>query len=291
MIINSATLIQLLNIIFFCGIFSFQSFGQKPKLKSISWRDNWKLEIKTGAGALLSPGPDKYLEKINYVNIPLYFPGPLGIFSIKKSIRSHLEMGYQFDYMRIQGKVDVGSTAVRVLTQAYTHTYLIKYNLKKTNEFKPLLNYFLYYKIGGISLKNNPLDKLPEGTSPNSPDSGNKFISNVAVLTGIGAGINYQLNNNFSLIGSFDLNRSSDAIEDIYQIHKLFYHSSHSVNSYIILSFGLAYNFNFAKQKKSIYYKSRTETERHLIQSKIARRKGKSSAANHSIWYDYKRGI
>ena len=283
--------IRIFIIVLFFSTLSIQSFAQEPKLSSrISWRDNWKLEIKTGTGALLTPVPEKYIDRTNYVNIPLHTPGILGIFSVKKGITSHFEMGYQFDYVRIQGNVPVQNTDVKVLTQAYTHTYLVQYNLKKTNKFKPPLNYFLYYKIGGISLKNDPLDELPDGTVPASAETKEKFASNVAVLTGIGAGINYQLNKNFSLTGSLDLNRSSDAVEDIYQIHKIFYPSSHSVNSYISLSFGLSYWINFSRQKESAYFKPKNETDKRLIQSRIARKKGKSSPSNRSVWFDNKRG-
>lgn len=290
MVISQLYIIRILLIILLFVIFPFQIFAQEPKLSSrISWRDNWKLEIKTGTGALLTPVPEKYIDRTNYVNIPLHTPGALGIFSIKKSIASHFEMGYQFDYVRIQGNVPVQNIDVKVLTQAYTHTYLIQYNLKKTNKFRPPLNYFLYYKIGGISLKNDPLDELPDGTIPASAETREKFDSNVAVLTGIGAGINYQLNKNFSLTGSLDLNRSSDAVEAIYQIHKIFYRSSYSVNSYLSLSFGLSYWINFSKQKESSYFKPKNETEKQLLKSKIAREKGKSSAANHSVWFNGKK--
>lgn len=290
MVINHLFSIRVFIIVIFFGLFSFKSFAQKPKLKSTSWRDNWKLELKTGTGSILTPVPEKYLDRTNYVNVPLNSPGIQGIFSVKKSVTSHIEMGYQFDYLRIQGKVAVKNSDVKVLTQTYNHTYQIQYNLKKTNKFKPLLNYFLYYKIGGISLKNEPLDELPEGTIPTSAETTEKFASNVAILNGLGVGINYQLNNNFSLVSSFDLNRSSDAVEAIYQIHKLFYRSDNSVNSYIALTFGLSYCFNFSRPKKSTFHYSRTETERHLIQSKIERKNGKSSAANKSVWYNNKKG-
>ena len=288
MVINKSIFIQILCIILFFGSFIHQSYAQKPKLTSVSWLDNWELEIKTGTATLLTPVPDKYLERTNYVNIPLHTSGILAIFSVKKSISSHFEMGYQFDYIRIQGKVKVSETDINVLTQAYNHSYLIQYNLKKTNEFKPLFNYFLYYKIGAISLKNDPLDKLPDGTVTN-PDSKGKFLNNVAVLTGVGAGIKYQLNSNFSLTSSLELNRSSDAVEEVYQIQKIFYNSSHSVNSYIALSFGLSYWFNFSAQKESSYYKPKSETEKRLTQSKITRKKGKSSASNQSTWFNSKK--
>jgi hypothetical protein len=289
MVIYKTNLIYIYAIILMFSLFSFQSFGQKPKLKSSSLLDNWKLEFKTGAGTIITPVPDKYIKKINNVNIPLFTPGPIGIISIKKSITSHFEMGYQFDYMRIQGNVMVQNTDVKVLTQTYNHSYLILYNFRKTNEFRPLLNYILYYKVGAISLKNDPLGQLPEGFNNADPGSQGKFISNVAILTGIGAGINYQLNTNFSLTGSLDVNRSSDAVEDIYQIHKLFYQSSHTVNSYIAFSFGVSYSFKFAKQKVSNFYNPKTETDKNLLLSKIARKKGRYSAANHSVWFNYKK--
>jgi hypothetical protein len=268
--------------------FPSQSFAQVHKFINTSFRDGWRIEFKTGAGALLTPVPDIYVERINNVNIPLHIPGPIGVISIKKNITAHIEMGYQFDYMRTQGTVKVLNSDIEVLTQAYNNSYLIQYNLKKTNEFEPLLNYFLYYKIGAISLKNDPLDKLPEGTINVTSDSKGKFINNVAVLTGFGAGINYQLNNNLSLTSSLDINRSSDALEDIYQIQKLFFQSSHTVNTYGTISFGFCYWFNFTKQKKSTFYKSKTETEKRLIQSRTIKRKSKSSVAKHSLWYDNK---
>ena len=283
-------MIRILYIITLYSFISLHSFAQKPKLKSISWLDNWKLEIKTGTVVLLTPVPEKYLELTNYVNVPTGEPGSLGTFSIKKSITSHIEMGYQFDYIRIKGKVNVSNTNVEVLTQSYIHTYQIQYNLKKTNKFKPLLNYYLYYKIGGISLKNDPLDPLPQGTAPVTSESKKKFASNVAVLTGIGVGINNQLSNNFSLTASFDLNRSSDAADEIYKVHKLFYHSSHTVNNYMELSIGLSYWFSFGSRKKNDFYNSRNETDKQLTLSRIEKKKGLSSVSNKSIWYESKKG-
>jgi len=287
---NQSLLYRILYSILFYGAFSIQSFGQEPKLKSTSWRDNWKLEFKTGSAAILTPVPDKYLERTNNVNVPLRAPGAIGIFSIKKSITPHLEMGYQLDYMRIKGMVDNDKTEIKVLTQAYTHTYQIQYNIKSTEDYKPLYNYFLYYKIGGISLKNDPLDQLQAEVESGSSVSVNKFVSNVAILTGIGAGINYQLSNNLSLTGTFEVNRSSDAIEELYKIHKLFYSSSHSVNNYIELSFGLSYWFSFGIQKRSLFYNSRNETDKQLKRKRIEKKKGKNSYSNKPTWYNNKKG-
>ncbi|MBV5312542.1 MAG: hypothetical protein JZU47_04550 [Prolixibacteraceae bacterium] len=279
----------LIKTLFLCLI-QVQTFAQEPKLRSTSWRENWQVEFKTGIAALMSPVPDKYLKNINYVNIPIRIPGPAGIFTARKSITSHLMMGYQFDYIRIQGKVEVQNENIRVLTQAFNHSYLIQYNLKGIKDYKPLLNYFIYYKIGAISLKNEHLDELPPGTVPDGYGTENKYINNVAVLTGLGAGVNYQLSNNLSLSSSLELNRSSDAAEAVYQIQTIFYNSSHSVNSYLALSFGVSYGFNFSKKKKSSYFEQRTETEKQLIQSKIKKKKGQASPANTPDWYDDKMG-
>ena len=46
--------------------------------------------------------------------------------------------------------VDNANAKIKVLTQAYTHTYQIQYNIKSTEDYKPLYNNFLYYKIGGF---------------------------------------------------------------------------------------------------------------------------------------------
>lgn len=278
-------LIRFLFLALIICILTSNISAQKPKLKNVSWRDNWKIEIKSGIGTLLSPVPEKYLDRINNVNIPLHVPGPMGVFAFKKGISSHFEMGYQFDIMRIQGKVNFENDNITVLTQAYTHTYQIQYNFKGTSDFKPLYNYFIYYKIGGISLKNHPIDN-----SKSSQATNNKFISNVAVLTGIGGGINYQLSNNISLTGSIDLNRSSDSAGDIFQIQKLFYRSPNSVNSYLALSGGISYWFNFSKPKSSTYFHQKTETEKLLLKSRIDKRKGISSKENLPEWYNNRKG-
>jgi hypothetical protein len=271
-------------------LLSFQASGQKLKFKSTPWSDNWQVELKTGASALLTPVPDKYLRLINKVNIPLNIPGPHGSISIKKSVTPHFEMGYQYDYIRIQGKVNVKNTDVEVLTKAYTHNYLIQYNFKKIVDDRPLFNYYLYYRIGGISLKNIPLGKLQDELGNVNIGSEEKLLSNIAVLTSMGAGINYQLINHLGLTCSFDLNRSSDAIGDIYKIHKIFYNSSHTVNSYIAFSFGFSYSFNLIKQNKSRYYKSTDSTKNRILQLKKEQKKRKPSAVKHSTWYNSKRG-
>ena len=237
--------------------------------------------MRTGLGTLITPVPEKYLEKINDVNVPLNTLGPAGVFAVKKGITSHFEMGYQLDFLSIKGFVDKKGQDIKVLTQAYTHTYQILYNFRSTNEFKPPINYFLHYKIGGVSLRNKILD---------NPSANNDYIKNVAVLTAIGGGINYQISKNLSLTGSVDLNRSSDSVGDLYQPQKLFYNSPNTVNRYMVFTGGISYWFNLSQSKKSSFFKARTETEKVLIQSKIIQHKGIKSKENKSDWYDHQRG-
>lgn len=285
---------SLLNRILFLLLFTFclffLSYGQKAKLKSISWIDNWKIDVRAGSGALLSEVPDKYLNRINNVNIPLNAPGVTGILAVRKTLSPHFEMGYQFDYMRIIGNVVKENSTYNVLTQANENCFLLLYNLKSTQEYRPRFNYFGYYKVGGISLKNDPREIMRDGipiTGTGSMD-GNKFIPNVAIITGIGFGINFQFTNNLSLVSTLEINRSSDAVAEIFYIHKVFYHSTHTVNNYSSLAVGLCYSFSFSKQKKSTYFSSKTETEKKLQESKISGKKGKSSTANLPSWYNPK---
>jgi len=293
MLYHRSLTIRILILSLFIISFSHFSFGQLPKLKSTSWRENWKIDLKTGFGILLSEVPEKYLDRINNVNIPLKVPGAIGIFSVKKGLTPHLEMGSQFDYMRIQGNVKQDNDTYNVLTQALGYSFSVQYNLKRTDEFRPRYNYFTYYKIGAISLKNNPKKIMPDGSQipATNSSSGDKFIKNVAIITGLGIGFNYQFTNNLSTIGTIELNRSSDAVSEIYRIDKIFYHSTNTVNNFSSITIGLCYSFNFFKRKKSTFFNAGTETNKRLLQSKIAKTKGKSSTSNRSPWYNKKKGI
>lgn len=235
---------------------------------------------------MLSPVPEKYLPFTNDMNTPVGVPGPLGIFSAKKCFTAHIEMGYQLDYLRVQGGVKVNNNQVEVLTQTYTHTFQVQYNFKRNDEFKPLFNYYLYYKMGGISVKNDRVESPSDGAVLGSVKHGTQLNSNVAIMSGIGAGINYQLNSHLSLTGSLDANRSADAVGEIFKPHTIFFSSSHSVNNYIEFAVGLSWWFNFSKKKKSAYFHPRNPTDRELIKSKIEKKKGQSSPLNNPIWYD-----
>jgi hypothetical protein len=236
----------------------------------------------------VSPVPEKYLAFTNNLNVPIEVPGMLGIFSAKRSVTPHLEVGYQLDYLRVQGKArDVNQAPVEVRTQILTHCFQGQYNFKRNDVFKPLLNYFVYYKMGGISVKN---DRISPGGIVPLPEEEGKLNSNVAIMSGIGAGINYQLSDHLSLTGAVDINRSSDRVQEILYVHKLFYNSSYTVNKFAEMSVGLTYWFSWSSKKKSSdYYRPMSETQQLILQSKIERKKGRSSKSNQSIWFDPKR--
>ena len=280
-------MVRYLYIIILSSFLSLPSIAQKPRLKEVLWSDNWKLEIKTGTVAILSPVPDKYLEFTNKLNVPIEVPGTLGILSAKKSLGSHVEVGYQFDYLRVQGEAqDVNHAPAEVRSQIFTHTFQGQYNFKRNNEFTPLVYYFVYYKAGGVSVRNDRI--IPGEGVPGSEKS--RMLTNVAVLSALGAGINYQLSHHFSLTAAVDINRSSDRPQEVIYIHKLFYNSTYTVNKYVEASVGLAYWFSFSAKKKSTYYRSRPETERLILQQRIEKKKGQSSDSNYPIWFDHKRG-
>jgi hypothetical protein len=275
--------------ILYAGFLILPATAQNPRLNKVLWSDNLKLEIKTGAITIMSPVPEKYLAFTNNLNVPIEVPGMLGVFSAKRSVTPHLEVGYQLDYLRVQGNArDVNQAPVEVRTQILTHCFQGQYNFKRNDVFKPLFNYFVYYKMGGISVKNDHIS--PDESLP-LPEEEGKLNSNVAIMSGIGAGINYQLSDHLSLTGAVDINRSSDRVQEILYVHKLFYNSSYTVNKFAEISVGLTYWFSWSSQKKSSnYYRPMSETQQLILQSKIERKKGKSSKSYQSIWFDRKRG-
>lgn len=257
-----------------------------PNLKS-SLIDKWKFDFRTGSGTLLSEIPDKYLDRINNVSVPLKSPGLANIVSIRKGIGPHLELGYQIDYLSIRADVFQDKLQYDVNTKAFANSILLLYNLKRTDKYRPRLNYYCYYKTGAISLSNDPREKYPSGNKKALvPVSQTDYLKNVALLSGLGIGLNVQLNNNFSLTGTFEYNRISDIASDIYKFHKLFYDSGNTLTHVTCLNAGISYAFNFSEKKKSTYFRSRTQTEKRLLNQKTVRKKGRSSAANRPVWYN-----
>jgi hypothetical protein len=105
----------------------------------------------------------------------------------------------------------------------------------------------VYYKVGGLSLQNDQIS-TPEGSAETVKGPLN---SNVALLSGLGAGMNYQLSRHFSLSGSGDINRTTDALDEVIKIYKIPYFSSHTVNNYMEITMGITYWMNFEPKKKA----------------------------------------
>ena len=237
---------------------------------------------------LLSEIPDIYLSRINNVNPPTHTIGNANIFSVKKSMTSHFEIGYELEYMNIQGNTEQDDVSYRVKTQALGNSFLLLYNLLKTDRYKPPFNYFAYYKIGAVSLKNTPREIVAEGQFPTKfiPANDDRYIKNIAVMTGLGLGLNHQLSDKLNLTATFEINRNSDNGADVYKPYKLFYNSENTVNNYASLTLGLAYTFNLSKQKKSGITNFRSEMEYKLFQYRKKVAKKKSSRSGHSTWFD-----
>jgi hypothetical protein len=219
------------------------------------------MEIKTGAATMLSPISEKYLFNTNNLNVPVGDFGPTFTLALKKGFTSHLEMGYQFDYLGIKGESEnKEGYNLNVLTQFFVHTFQMQYNFKEIEKIKPLFNYFLYFKLGGTFLKNNPLkiEEAPSGTTIQNSAQPQAFVY------GLGGGVNYQLNDHFSLTGSMDINNTTNGVGKIIQFPNLFF--SNHINYYTQLSFGLSWWFN--------------------LRPKVYKRNDSSS-----IWYDSSKGI
>lgn len=262
-----------------------QASAQKTKPISHMWLDNWKIDVRAGTGMLLSEVPDKYLDRINQVNIPVHVPGMNGVFSIRKAIHSHFEMGYEWSYYAFSGNVDQENRSFRVQTKAMEHNFLLLYNLRPTYEFRPRFNYFVYYKIGTINLKNEPRLRLADGSSDivYGTSLTNAYAHNVAVGTGLGFGINHQLSYNLSLLGVVEINRSADEASETYKIQKIFFRSKNTVNNYASLTLGLSYTFNLSEKSKSFFGGPQAETEKRLKQAKMQRKKRQQMRKNNKF--------
>jgi len=238
--------------------------AQKGSFFDGLFTDNYKLEVKMGTGAVISPVPEKYLSNINGVNLPLMKPGFAGLLLAKKMVSGHVEMGYQFEFFSLGGVVEQHASRYDLQTTALANNFLLIYNFKNIRNPRPQTNYFFYYKVGAISLKNVPRLIADDG-SLGEPVGDRGFLNNMAVGHGGGVGFNYQLNTQFSLTGTVELNRTSDLAADVYRVDKLFYHSGSSVNSYFTVSGGICYTFNRHKKENDGNSRFNTETSRKKI--------------------------
>jgi hypothetical protein len=213
---NSYLIFTLILIFLICS----PIFGQK-KAKFYGLLNSWKLELRTGIGNPLTTIPDTYFNHIYSANMPTSGIGPIAIFSIKKGINSHFDLGYEYDYMLIQGNGDVihePGNITDVLTQSYAHSFIFQYS----NDFNTQFNFLVYSKIGANRIKTIPLQRefLVSWQLDNS-------------LAGIGIGMAYNLDEKFSLTWGLEYNRIFDLKNKNY-----------NVNNYMNLNAGIIYCFH-----------------------------------------------
>lgn len=260
---------------------TFLLSAQRSLLHLVSPMQSFKIDVKAGSALILSEVPDQYLDKLNNINIPIGYPGLNFSVVTRKALTGHFEFGYQLNYIGLWGDVSQQSKVYRVRTQVLENSYLFCYNLRRTDYYRPHHNLFVYYKIGAITLKNDPRLRLADGSLQQIPGvhAQKFFFSNgAAVGTGVGVGFNQQFNPNFSILGTIEFSRSSDSASDIYKINKIFYDAPNTVNKYMALSVGMSYTFNLIKPKNdgSQFFRGRSETEKRLVRSKIQRQKKRS---------------
>lgn len=251
-------------LLFLCAFVSPVS-AQKEGFFEGLFTDNYKLEVKVGSGAVITPVPDRYLPNINNVNLPIMKPGFAGLFLAKKPVTRHFEMGYQFEYFKMAGEVSQNGSRYRLSTTALANNFLLIYNFKSLRDPLPKVNYFFYYKVGGITLKNVPRLIDPFDDTVGEPVGDNGFLGNLAVAHGGGVGFNNQLNDRFSITGTVELNRTANTPRDIYRVDKLFVRSESSVNSYFTVSGGICYTFDLLKKEKRGTARIHSETSQSNV--------------------------
>jgi hypothetical protein len=246
---NIRRIILLVAVFFLLTMFSMQAQAQAFGYETSGIGEGWIIELRGGTGVILSEIPEKYLDRLNNVNIPQGTLGLASSLSIKKMASPHFSVGYQLDYMRVRGvgqpaeSTPGSSEKVDVLTQGMGHNFVLDFYFKKrTNEQK--LNYSLSYKIGALSLNNKPLDEEDVIETD--------FLSNIAVITGWNAGVIYKFTESIRFTFNAELNRSSDTISDIYKPHKVFYQSTNTVNHYLFLTAGVNFQLNFKEKKTDV---------------------------------------
>lgn len=278
----------ILLFILFWGI-TLPLSAQKSLFHLVSPMQSYKIDVKAGSAGMLSEVPSQYLDKLNYVNIPIEAPGLNFTLVTRKAFTGHFEFGYQLSYIGLYGDVNQQSSVYRVHTQALENSYLFCYNLRRTDYFRPINNLFVFYKVGAITLKNDPRLRLPDGSLQEIPgvEAQKFFFSNgAAVGTGVGMGFNHQFTKNFSVLGTVEFSRSSDSAGDIFKASKIFYNSPNTVNKYLSLAFGASYTFDLMKpkDKSSAFYKANSETEKRLLNARIERQRKKWAKKSKDFW-------
>lgn len=252
---------------------AFQAPAQKRKMLLLPLAQAWNVEAKSGAAMIHSPMPDHYLWMLNNVNVPVQVPGLYSALSLRKTITAHLEAGYLLAFSDYSGDVKQKRHSYLAHTNGLEHSFQLFYNFRRTDNIRQRFNYYAWYKCGVVSLKNDVSLYLNSGKLYRNPDlQVDDFFTSYAVIgTGVGLGMNYRIANDIYMVGACEYNRSTDAIADVYKIHKVFFPSPQTVNHYSSLSFGLSYRFDLveARKKNISYYQRRSELGKRLKQVQI----------------------
>lgn len=252
---------------------AFQAHGQNRSMLLVPLTQAWRVEAKSGAGMMLSPVPDHYLWILNDVNVPVQVPGLYSTLSLRKAITNHWEAGYTVTFSDFSGDVRQSRHKYLAHTMGLEHSLQLLYSFRATDNIRQRFNYFAFYKFGLVSLKNDVRLYLNSGRLYRNPDLQiDDFFTSYAVIgTGIGLGMNYRIATDLFVVGAWEYNRSTDAMADVYKIHKIFYPSPNTVNHYSAVAMGLSYNFDLveARKKNISYFKRRSELGKRLKHAHI----------------------
>lgn len=268
------------------------SIGKGTKQKNSIWAGNWKFDLRTGYGAFLSEVPLAFLDRLNGVNIPVRIYSPVGVFALRKDLSPHFEMGYQLDYIRVNGFVSQEDKTFKVSTTALANNMLILYKFRREDESSPRLNYQVYYKIGSQALKNDARQRFADGSLSPVPEQaeGDQFIRKKALTTGIGLSANWRFLPKLSLVANLEFNHSTYRVSDIVQPQTIFLHSEKTLTNSGMLTVGLSYSLHAAKPKARFTHPAK-KMHNHQIRYKhnhrIKRRDMKGGS--HSVWYKQKK--
>lgn len=229
-------------------IFTPQLYAQR---KSNVFYSRHHAEVKAGTGAMLgviSLG----LNDGRTLDVPSgEFAFATG-FNYKYFFTPHFATGPQFDYIFFSGKVLEENTQVtRASTSAMNLGLTFNYYFKSAVQENYRFNYTVYYKLGVISLS------LGKGGINGGNVNQSISISDVDVglLTGLGLGVHYILNEQLALVWTIDYNHVHNSTANLHRLDKLFSETPYTVSHSVISSIGL--NFRFKNRKKR-------ELEKHL---------------------------
>lgn len=238
-------IIIVLPLLFFCVSFS------NAQRKGNVFYTNDRIEIGAGTGLLLNVIPLSLGANKN-LHIPSGEFGPAGGLKFKHSFTKNFAMGYQLDVLKFAAKVyeDGNGQIARTGTNVYGNSLTIEYYLKNMFYEDYRYNVNVYYKIGFLALK------LTNGRIKTGTTSKSVSLSDVGVglLTGVGVGISYVINEQWSLSWRNDYNHILSSFEDFYRVDRIFTNTEHTVSHYGISTLGICYRFKKEKKVTSKYY-------------------------------------